>query len=600
MVRSPENDLSGKAIDARLLRRLLSFARPHGRGFVYSTLLLLVLAGITLTVPYLIGEAITDYFSGPVAETRTEDARSEGIIRTTMVLLGLGLATFICRLGQITLTNLTGQRVIHDLRMAVFSHITRRNLRFFDRHPVGTLVTRVTGDIETLNEFFVSGIDVLFSDLVRIGAITVLLFVIDWQMALATLAVVPLILLWAFIFQRRSRKLFREVRGEVSRTNAYMNEALTGIHVVHAFGRERAVTKRFGELNSDLRDAHMKTVRNFSWFFPGMEFLSALGMSAVVITGYHLVVAARIEPGDVVKFWLYLAMFIDPLRQLADKYNILQAAVAAGERVFHVLDDDSSLPVAADPKPLDDARGGVRFHDVEFRYDEDKPVLRGISFEAEPGSRLAFVGATGSGKSTIINLLCRFYDPDVGSISVDGVDLRELDPQALRKRIGVVLQDVFLFEGTVRENLTLGDADLDDERLMEAVEAVQATRVVQRLGGLDGHIRERGATLSTGEKQLLAFARTLAHDPMLLVLDEATAHIDTETEVLLQAALDRVMEGRTAIVIAHRLSTIQECDRILVLHHGEVRESGTHEELLLANGIYARLYRLQFSAGADA
>lgn len=599
MVRSPENDLSGKALDTRLLSRLLAFARPHMRGFLYSTLLLLVLAAVTLSVPYIVGEAVDDYLVVSDDSSLSADERRRGVLATTGLLVGLGLLTFICRLGQITLTNLTGQHVIHDLRMAVYAHITRRNLRFFDRHPVGALVTRVTGDIETLNEFFVSGVDVLFSDLVRIVGITVLLFLIDWQMAFATLGVVPFILLWAFIFQRRARKLFREVRAEVSRSNAFMNEALTGVHVVHAFGREDAMHGRFGRLNATLRDAHLKTVRNFSWFFPGMELITAMGTSAVLVVGYHLVLGGRINPGDVLKFWLYLSLFIEPVRQLADKYNILQAAAAAGERVFQVLDDDSGLPLAASPKSLDGARGAVRFDGVEFRYDEDKPVLHDISFEAAPGTRLAFVGATGSGKSTIINLLCRFYDPDAGTISIDGIDLRDVDPQALRRRVGVVLQDVFLFEGSVRDNLTLGDASLDDARLTDAITAVQATRVVERLGGLDGHIRERGATLSTGEKQLLAFARTLAHDPLLLVLDEATAHIDTETELLLQTALDRVMEGRTAIIIAHRLSTIQECDRILVVHHGEIREAGTHEELLKRNGIYARLYRLQFADGAS-
>lgn len=594
MAREPEQDLTGKAFDAGLFRRLLSYAGPHRRGFFYSTLLLLALAIMTLSVPYILGQAVNDYLVGEGAADLPDDERSAGVIRTASLLVAIGAAVFFCRLAQISLTNLTGQKVIHDLRMSVFSHITQRDLRFFDKNPVGTLVTRVTGDIETLNEFFVSGIDVLFSDLVRINAIMVLLFVIDWQMALATLATVPLILLWAFIFQRRTRKLFREVRTHVTNVNAFMNEALTGIQVVHAFGREGAIQGRFQDRNAGLRDAHLRTVRNFSWFFPGMELLAALGTSAVLVFGYHLVLGGRLDSGDVFMFWLYQAMFIEPLRQLADKYNILQAAVASGERVFRVLDDDTGLRVSDSPTSLDRAHGHLVFDDVHFRYEERKPVLKGISFEATPGTRLAFVGPTGSGKSTIISLLCRFYDPDHGRILMDGHDLRDVDPRVLRRKIGVVLQDVFLFAGTVRENLSLGDDDLDDARIMDAVRAVQADAVVERLGGLDGHIRERGATLSTGEKQLLAFARTLAHDPALLVLDEATAHIDTETELLLQRALDKLMEGRTAIVIAHRLSTIQECDRILVVHHGEIREAGTHEELLAARGIYARLYHLQF------
>lgn len=589
------DDLSGKALDARLIRRLLQYARPHARGFLVSTSLLIVLAGATLAGPRLVGYAVNSYVAGP-ADGATAAEREAGLLQVVLWLLAIGALTFVLRYIQVLVTNRTGQRVIHDLRCDVYSHISSRSLRFFDRNPVGSLVTRVTNDIETLNEFFLSGIDVLFSDLIRIVAIMAILFVMEWRMALATLLIVPFILIWAFIFQRRARKLFRSVRMEVSACNSYTNESLGGIRVVRSFGREDYVSERFQTLNDRLKQAHLATVRNFSWFFPGMEMLTALGTAGLLVAGYALVRGGEILPGDVLMFWLYLGLFIEPLRQIADKYNILQSAVAAGERVFRILDNRDSLPVRKDPLPIGDCRGEVSFENVSFSYGGGVPVLKDLDLRVPAGERLALVGATGAGKTTIINLLARFYDPTAGRVLLDGKDLRDLDPLDLRNRIGIVLQDVFLFDGTVRENLALGREGIPDRILTDAIHAGQAGKVVERLGGLDGRIRERGAGLSTGEKQLLAFARTLVHDPAILVLDEATAHVDTETEVLLQRALEVLLSGRTAIVIAHRLSTIQNCDRILVLHKGEVRESGSHEDLLKQDGIYARLHRLQFAA----
>lgn len=588
---SAQNDEAGvRPIDRNLLFRLLSFARPHRGGFFISTLLLMGIALCSLMVPQIVEHAVDHGMQGDGDDAE----RSRELQRCAAAMVGIAFLVFFLRRTQIFFTNRTGQRVIHDLRRKVFDHITSRSLAFFHRQPVGTLVTRVTGDIEALNEFFVSGIDVLFYDLLRIVVILVILFATDWQMALATVAIMPFIVLWAFIFQRRSRRFFREVRGMVSEANAYTNEALSGVRVVQAFAREEAVGRRFAGKNDDLMKAHLRTVRNFSWFFPGMEVLSAAGQAMVLVAGFYLVKGERIEIGTVVATWLYLTMFIEPLRQLADKYNIFQAAVAAGERVFAILDDDTAIRSPDKPHAFAAPQGAIRFEGVHFHYDPRKPVLEGIDLEVGAGKTVALVGPTGSGKSTIISLLSRFYDPTEGRVSLDGVDLRELDVAWLRSRVGVVLQDVFLFEGTVRENLTLGRDDLEDERLHAAIEAVQASGVVTRLGGLDGEIMERGAGLSTGEKQLLAFARTLAHDPLVLVLDEATAHIDTETEALLQKALEKVSEGRTSVVIAHRLSTVTTADEILVLCSGRIHERGTHAALLKADGLYARLYRLQF------
>jgi ATP-binding cassette, subfamily B, multidrug efflux pump len=594
---SPERDddaaAPSRAWNRRLLGRVLAFARPYRSAFIGAVLLLLVLAASSLLVPLVIRHVIDTYLPGAHADLPRDDARA-GIIRAAAVLLGLGLLLSAARYTQIRVINRTGQRVIHDLRLAVFRHISTRSLRFFDKNPVGRLVTRTTHDVESLNEIFVSGIDVIFYDLLRIVVIVVLMFAIDWRLALAALGVIPLIALHSFWFQREARRLFRVVREKITALNTFLNESITGIRVVQAFRRENAMLRRFEAKNAELRDIHLKTVRNYSLFYPGMELLGVLGTGGIVLLGNELFFGGAIARGDLVVFWMLFNTFIEPLRQLADKFNVLQAALAAAERIFRVLDDDRALPIAAAPRPVGELRGHLRFEHVTFSYDGQKRVLNDVSFDVPPGARVALVGPTGSGKSTIVNLLLRFYDPDAGRVLVDGHDVREFHPSELRRRIGVVLQDVFLFAGTVRENLSLGDPALTDSKLFDAARAVSAGGIVEALGGLDAAVMERGVTLSAGERQLVAFARTLAHDPRVLVLDEATASIDTESERVVQQALDRLLEHRTSLIIAHRLSTIRKADRILVLHHGSIVEQGTHAELIDRNGLYARLHRLQF------
>lgn len=589
--------ISGKVFDRTLVLRMLRFAKPHASGFVLSSLLLLLLMALNLSMPLVLGKSV-DTWLKPTAS----DAESNGfetVLLPAMLLCALGIAAFGARYVQTRITNRTGQRVVHDLRCRLFEHLSSRDLRFFDRHNSGLLVTRVTQDIDTINEFFVSGVDVLLADLLRIAGISVVLLVLDWRLALATLCVVPLILMWAFWFQRRGRVFFREVRERSGEANGFATEAIAGITTIRAYAREDWAHAGYSVRNDALRDAHLRTVRNFSWFFPGTEFLPALGTALLLLVGYQRVTNADLPVGTLLSFWFYLAMFIEPLRQVADRVNILQSAIAAGDRVFHLLDTGSELSQAKVQAAPASVAGEVRFENVEFAYGET-PVLRGLSFTLAARERVALVGSTGAGKSTVMALMARLYDPDKGRVLLDGRSLDTLPPEFLRRQVGVVLQDVFLFAGTLRENLLLGSTNCSDDMLRNCIVTAQAEGIATRLGGLDGLIHERGEGLSSGEKQLLAFARTLAQDPAILILDEATASIDTETEARLSRALRSVLAGRTALVIAHRLSTVEHCDRALVLHHGSLAEVGPHRQLLHAGGLYSRLYRLQFRSDSAA
>jgi ATP-binding cassette subfamily B protein len=611
-----EEEVLGKAYDSRLMRRLLSYIRPYG-GMTAFSLALILLSSLLQLVGPLVTAVAVDLFirpSGGGAGAATSSAASvwvggllrahgvepsrlgaQGITATAGIYLAAVVLTFFVLYAQGYVMQLIGQRIMNDLRKEIFAQIQRLQMVFFDRNPIGRLVTRVTTDVDALNELFTSGIVDIFGDLLLLAGIIVTLFWLNWRLALISFAIVPLLLLLTFWFKVKVRDSFRDVRVRIARINSFLQEHITGMPVLQLFGREAPAYAEFVEINEAHRAANVRSIFYYAVFYPGVELITALGTGLLLWYGGGQVVRGIVSLGALIAFLQFAQRFYQPLSDLSDKYNILQAAMASSERIFRLLDTPVTIAPPAAPYRPEQVQGGIDFDRVVFSYKEGEPVLKGVSFAVRPGETLAVVGHTGAGKSTLASLLLRFYDVDAGAVRVDGVNVREWDLTTLRRSIALVLQDVFLFSGTVAENIRLGEEGIDDERLRWAAEEVHALPFIERLPeGLASPVRERGAGLSVGQKQLIAFARALAFDPRILILDEATSSIDTETEQLIQKALDRLLVGRTSIVIAHRLSTVQKADRILVLHKGEVRELGTHQELLALRGIYYKLYLLQY------
>ncbi len=601
-VRDEDGEEFEKAYDQGIMVRLLGYLRPYRLQLSVGVGLLLLSSALTPVFPTLLARALDDYIIGtaePFASLDI-DGRLRGLTVIVAIYLALRLLSFGIRFGYTYLVSWLGQRIVYDMRREMFAKIQRLHMGFFDRTPVGRLITRITSDVDAIQQMMTDGVVGLIADVGLMGGLLFYMFTINWRMALITLVVMPPLFFILNLLRRRIRTAYRSVRLRTSRSNAYLAENLSGMKTVQLFNREARNARRFDELNLQLLDANNEQVRWFSLFFPTIGITSAISTALILYyAGTQLVpdVASFVTIGTLVAYIQYSGMFFRPLQDLSDKFNIIQAAMASSERIFGLLDTPeqiADLPGAAGFESS--FRGEVAFEDVWFAYDDEEWVLRGVDFTIAPGESVAFVGHTGAGKTTIISLVSRFYDVQKGRVTIDGKDVREYDQVQLRKHVGIVLQDPFLFSGTVRSNITLGDDSVPQERVEEAARFVNAHGFISRLPeGYDTPVLERGAGFSTGQKQLIAFARALVQNPdILLVLDEATANVDTETEELIQDALKKLMQGRTSIIIAHRLSTIQDVDRILVMRKGRLIEQGNHFELLKVEGYYRKLYELQY------
>lgn len=607
-----EEENLGKAYDARLMRRLLEYLRPYRWRVVAAIAVLLGSAAVELVIPWVTGLAID----------RAIPARDVAMLwRLGAAMVAAILVNFVLEATQTLLTTTLGQRVMYDLRKQIFAHLQRLSLSFYDRTPLGRLMTRVTSDVEVLNELFSSGVVAVFGDVFTLVFIAVFMFAVDWQLALVTFAVIPLVFVAAAVFRSRIRDAYRDLRIRLARINAFLQEHISGMSVVQLFGRERDKAARFRTITDEHLEAHLRSVTYYALFFPVIEVLTAISLASAIAYGGMRILGGTATVGVLTAFIMYARRFYRPIQDLSEKYNMLQDAMASSERIFRLLDTPAAEGAEENRGGGEQriTRGEIEFRDVWFAYlttdgevasrapaSETSAaqfdwVLRGVSFKAQPGERVAVVGHTGAGKTTLIGLLMRFYEPQRGEIFIDGIPLRDIPLPALRARISLVLQDIFIFSQSVEYNIRLGQTAIPDARVRAAAERVGADAFINRLPhGYETPLGERGLSLSVGERQLLSFARALAFDPLILILDEATSSVDSALEARIEAALDALMRGRTSLVIAHRLSTIQHADRILVMHHGVIAESGTHPQLLAAGGLYSRLYELQFADGRAA
>lgn len=582
-----ENVKSGEIIDTKVLSKLYQFVQPYKGKFYFLIFLTLALALLAPTRPLFIQIAIDDYVAM---------GDRDGLLNIIYLLIGLMILQSVVQFAHTYLSGWIGQVIIRDIRIKLYRHLLKMRLKFFDNTPIGRLVTRNISDIETLADVFSEGLAAIIGDLLQLVTILAVMFYIDWRLTLVSLCTLPLLIISTYVFKEKIKVAFNDVRNAVSNLNSFLQEHITGMNIVQIFNREQREYNKFEDINKDHKRAHLKSVLYYSVYFPVAEIIQAIGIGLVVWYGATGVFNMELRVGVMISFIMYLQLFFRPIRMIADRYNTLQLGVVSSSRIFKLLDNEEHIPNNGTLTP-EKIQGDIKLENVWFAYNEEEWVLKNINFEVKHGETIALVGATGAGKSSIINLISRFYEINKGSIAVDGKDIKDFELNTLRKHIGVVLQDVFLFSDTIFYNITLGNPDITREQVLYAADLVGARKFIERLpGGLDYNVMERGATLSVGQRQLISFVRAMVYNPEILILDEATSSVDTETEELIQGAIDKMMKGRTSIIIAHRLSTIIKADKIIVLHQGEIKEMGTHESLLTQGGFYAQLHQMQLKS----
>ncbi|WPR74197.1 ABC transporter ATP-binding protein [Algoriphagus sp. NG3] len=584
-----EKSSSGEIVDSKVLKQLYGFVKPYKVQFYFLIFLTVALAILAPTRPYFIQVAIDDYIAvGDV----------DGLLKIIYLLIGLMVLQAFVQWAHTFYSGWIGQVIIRDIRVKLYKHLLKLRLKFFDNTPIGRLVTRNVSDIETLADVFSEGLAAIIGDLLQLVTILGVMFYIDWKLTLVSLSTLPLMIISTYVFKEKIKVTFNDVRNAVSNLNSFLQEHITGMNIVQIFNREKREFEKFKEINKEHRRAHIRSVLYYSIYFPVAEIIQAIGIGLVVWYGAVGVLGMDIEIGVLISFIMYLQLFFRPIRMIADRFNTLQMGVVSSSRIFKLLESNEHIANEGNYNPVK-VKGNIKLENVWFAYVDEDYVLKDISFEVESGQTVALVGATGAGKSSIINLISRFYEINKGAIAIDGHDIREFELDTLRKHIGVVLQDVFLFSNTIFYNITLGNPDITREQVMYAAELAGAKKFIERLpGGLDYNVMERGATLSVGQRQLISFVRAMVYNPEIIILDEATSSVDTETEELIQESIETMMTGRTSIVIAHRLSTIQKADKIIVLHKGEIVETGTHDSLLELGGYYTQLHQMQLKTMA--
>lgn len=582
---SEQENVSGNIVDLQILRRLFRFVKPYQTRFYLLVILTFAMAMLSPVRPYLIQITIDEYVA---------QGDYSGLINMIIIMVVLLVSQSFIQYMHTFLSGWLGQHIIRDIRTSLFEHLLQLRLRFFDKTPIGRLVTRNISDIETLSDVFSEGLAAMIGDLLQIFFILGVMFYMDWRLTLVSLSTLPLLFLSTYVFKEKIKVAFNQVRNAVSNLNAFVQEHITGMAIVQIFNSEDREFKKFNDINYEHRRANLKSVKYYSIYFPVAEVIQAMGIGLLVWYGARGVLQEHVSLGILIAFIMYIQMFFRPIRMIADRFNTLQLGIVSSSRILKLLDNNDHVPDNGD-RSAAEVKGHVVFDQVWFAYNEEDYVLKNISFEVQPGETVALVGATGAGKSSAINLLSRFYDINKGHIYVDGHSTLDYELGSLRKTIGVVLQDVFLFSESIRANITLGDKNITDEQIIHASKLVGAHKFIERLpGGYDYNVMERGSTLSVGQRQLISFVRAMVYNPRIIVLDEATSSVDTETEEMIQDAIEKMMQGRTAVVIAHRLSTIQKADQILVLDKGEIKERGNHETLLEQDGYYAQLHRMQY------